>query len=93
MNEFLAGSDPTDAGSRFEIVQLVANPSSTELTLSWSSVPGRNYRIMSSSDLGRDSWQSVEEAAAEAAPATHTARSFSISAESRRRFYRVEIVR
>ncbi|MGI9240553.1 MAG: hypothetical protein ACR2RV_07110 [Verrucomicrobiales bacterium] len=55
-------------------------------------VPGRRYRIASSPDLLPGSWQTVAEAPAAVAPATHTARSFVSGADSDRQFYRVEIV-
>jgi len=91
LNEFMAGTDPVDAGSRFEILGLQVGDSPSEITLSWTSVPGRRYRIMRSPDLSAGSWSLVARALAEVPPAAQTERTFATGAESGRQFYRIEI--
>jgi hypothetical protein len=48
--EFLAGTDPRDPDSRFEIFEWRVE-NGTDLILEWSSVPGRSYRVQHSADL------------------------------------------
>ncbi len=42
--EYLAGTDPTNAGSVFRVVALTS-AGGTEVTVVWSAVPGRTYRV------------------------------------------------
>ena len=47
--EEIAGTNPMDARSRFYVTQLQAEPSS--MTLTWTSVPGKSYRVQWSDNL------------------------------------------
>jgi glucose/arabinose dehydrogenase len=49
--EYLAGTNPSDAQSRFEIVSGERIRNGTALRLEWRSVPGRKYRVQWSADL------------------------------------------
>ncbi|HLP76644.1 MAG TPA: thrombospondin type 3 repeat-containing protein, partial [Candidatus Paceibacterota bacterium] len=48
--EFIAGTDPTLASSRFRL-NTVALPGNGTVRMTWSSVPGHAYRIYGSSNL------------------------------------------
>jgi hypothetical protein len=56
LHEFLAGTDPRDSSSRLAVSSLVR--SGGNVTLTWSSVPGKSYHIQACDDLG--SWQTLE---------------------------------
>ena len=47
LEEYLAGTDPTDAGSIFEIMDIVWDSGSGVPTIEWSSVPGMFYAVLS----------------------------------------------
>ncbi|MCK5924069.1 MAG: hypothetical protein KAG66_24255, partial [Methylococcales bacterium] len=57
--EFIAGTDPKDAASVFEMLTMALNPANNEITLSWSSVAGRTDSVQSSTTLGTDDWTTV----------------------------------
>jgi len=48
-DELIAGTDPLNANSRFEIETIVATPNET--TLTWSAVLGRKYTVEACEDL------------------------------------------
>jgi hypothetical protein len=48
-DELIAGTDPLNANSRFEIETIVATPNET--TLTWTAVPGRTYTVQACEDL------------------------------------------
>jgi hypothetical protein len=54
LQEFLAGTDPTDPGSVL-LAKLEQDPSTGELLISWTSVSGKTYRVEQSADLS-GSW-------------------------------------
>ena len=54
--EIAAGTDPLDARSRFEIATISQDPGTGDITITWQSVPGKEYRLESSSDLGLGNW-------------------------------------
>lgn len=54
--EFYAGTDPTDPNSKLTMQPPVV-VNKTRLRLAWNPVPGRNYRVWASTDLG--TWTSV----------------------------------
>jgi hypothetical protein len=47
-NEFLAGTDPTDAGS---VLRTGLNPTPQGMFLNWNTVPGRIYQVQRSTDF------------------------------------------
>ncbi len=49
--EYIAGTDPTNAGSAMKITQVTTDGSSGIVTLRWISVPGKVYRIEYSTNL------------------------------------------
>lgn len=55
LDEFAAGTDHRDPRSRFHI-ESIARSVADEVTLTWSSVPGKSYRIESTPDLDAESW-------------------------------------
>lgn len=66
--EYISGHSPVDANDRF--VQQIATLGNGNLSLTWSSVPGRHYVIERSADLNL--WSSPPSVPAAAAPATST---------------------
>ena len=54
-DELIAGTDPLNANSRFEIETIVATPNET--TLTWTAVPGRTYKVQACEDL--TSWVTI----------------------------------
>jgi len=50
--ERLAGTNPTDPASRFEVFELRPQPGTTNLLATFGSVPGRDYRLWVTHDLG-----------------------------------------
>ena len=54
-DELIAGTDPLNANSRFEIETIVATPNET--TLTWTAVPGRTYTVQACEDL--TSWVTI----------------------------------
>ena len=85
LDEYLAGTDPLDRTSRFEVSQISLQ---SGIRLDWSSVPGRSYIIEESNDLL--DWQTVP------VPAI-TANGASASATvpfngSVRRFFRISVL-
>ena len=48
--EDTAGTDPLDRGSVLKVTA-TARPSATSFTVTWSSVPGKTYRVQASADL------------------------------------------
>ncbi|MFP6873885.1 MAG: lamin tail domain-containing protein [Verrucomicrobiales bacterium] len=51
LGEFLAGTDPQDPGSLFRIKPFSRSPVAGQLLLSWKSVAGKRYRVLTSGDL------------------------------------------
>jgi hypothetical protein len=47
--EFRAGTNPTDAQSRFELVEIAKAPNG--MAIRWSSQPGRSYRVLRASSI------------------------------------------
>jgi hypothetical protein len=51
LGEFLAGTDPQDPGSLFRVKPFSRSPVAGQLLLSWKSVAGKRYRVLTSGDL------------------------------------------
>ena len=58
--EVIAGTDPLDAGSVFEIASVSRAAGTGDVTVTWKSVPGKNYRLQFSFDLRATSWFDVD---------------------------------
>lgn len=84
--EFAAGTDPKDANSLLKVAASNFNPDTREITLVWSSVPGRVYRIEHKSSLADANWTEI---ASHAATATASSKSVNAPANSQRGFYRI----
>lgn len=60
LQEFIAGTDPRDANSRFRILSVQPPDGlTTPLRLTFSSVIGKSYTIQYRSDLATESWQNL----------------------------------
>jgi hypothetical protein len=68
LREYRAGTNPTDARSRFEMVEIQSLPEG--IYVRWSSQPNRHYRLRRSSDLlgGAASYQVVQSGLAATPP-------------------------
>ncbi len=84
--EFTAGSDPRDGNSRFALS--VSSLAGDALVLTWTSVPGKIYRIETSTTPGV-SWSPLISVPAADSPATSTSHSLTRSGGAR--FYRIAI--
>lgn len=51
LQEYLAGTTPTDAASAFRIVALAAHPETGARTITFTSVSGKNYDVLATDDL------------------------------------------
>ncbi len=89
--EWLAGTSPSDQSSVFR--SSVAGMSAGNITISWSSVPGKRYRIATSPDL--TAWSPVMSGgqALEIPASAGSSTSHSLPTSSERGFFRVEVLR
>ena len=79
--EFVAGTDPTQTNSYLRLTMPSAPPTALRLQVQWPSVPGRAYRLESSSNLINwiplDNWtQAVSSTTSRSIPITPSARAF-----------------
>jgi len=56
--EYLAGTDPTNAGSMFEVLTIRSLNSET-VQIVWASVPNRRYVVQAKSSLADESWSAI----------------------------------
>jgi hypothetical protein len=83
--EFIAGTDPTNAASKFVFLG-ASTQSNSSVEFEWSAVPGRSYQLLSSSDL--TSWTPLTDWI----PATKSPMSFVVTnSASAARAYRVQV--
>jgi hypothetical protein len=84
LDEFIAGTDPRDAGSVFRARYTVLADGSVQIM--FDAVAGKSYRIEASDTLAGGSWVAIEWLPAQSAsrPAV-----FTDTAAEKRRFYRV----
>jgi hypothetical protein len=90
LNEFLAGTDPTDPGSCLRI-QLVGTGASYGGTLlSWPAVAGKNYRVEYKQSFGDPVWSQVSQTSG-----ILGTRGYALDTSSglAQRFYRISVVR
>ncbi|MGO8741137.1 MAG: hypothetical protein ACLQUR_01910 [Limisphaerales bacterium] len=57
LQDYLAGTDPTDPNSVFRILASV--PASNSMTLTWFAVPGRTYQVQYTTNLNKPMWLTV----------------------------------
>jgi hypothetical protein len=84
-DEHALGTNPADPTSRFAVHQ--ASNSGGSITVSWTSVPGKTYRLQARPSLTEGSWQDVGgeiTASSESSSTTHDA--------TGQQFYRVRLV-
>ena len=84
--ELLTGTNPASGASRFSAAMVPLNP--TQLTLTWPSVPGKNYQIQSSSNLA-GIWSTLATVPGAPSPASTTG--YTVTKTSSVMFYRVAI--
>ncbi len=69
LEEYLAGTDPTDPDSVLAL-RIAANATGTNMVLNWMAVSGKNYQILSTTNLSNPVWSafpgSIEVGGAEA---------------------------
>lgn len=78
--EFIAGTDPWDPGSIFQIRSISAE------FIAWQAVQGKTYRVLSTEDLN-EGWR-VEAAGLQGTPPEN---SYFLSTESEQKFFKIEI--
>ncbi len=83
--ELRSGTDPTDPISRLAIVSL--QPGAGQMDVSWQSVAGKDYRILSSTNLLSNGW--ILEV--EGIPAVGTETAATLDAQAGHQFIRIEL--
>jgi Tol biopolymer transport system component len=86
--EYLAGTDPTNKGSVLQVVTITP-VSGGPVTLLWSAVPGKNYKIQYKNDVNYP-WTELPDAIT--AASTTASALDATAAQVARRFYRVVLV-
>ena len=86
--EFLTGTHPANGSSRFTAT--IAAAASNKIILSWPSIPGRMYRVESSSSPAGP-WTTGAVVPAAEAPAAVTAREMDVPTTETRFFYRIAL--
>ena len=86
-SEVLAGTDPLDRSSRFEVLRVERDVVTAKITTTWSSVPGKTYVLQASDRLEEPRWVDVGPAV-RADGATSSQVEVSVP-EDAQRFYRV----
>lgn len=84
LQEYLAGTDPTDPSSNLRLQIAVQISSSMGVQLSWSAVPGKNYRVQFKDNLNDAVWSDLTGAAVLGLQG-----SFAVPVDQPCRFYRV----
>jgi Tol biopolymer transport system component len=84
LQEFLAGTDPTDPASVLHLQIGVQISSSNTVTLNWPAVPGKDYQVQFKDDLNDPAWLEIP-----GATVIGLKGSVSIPAGPSTRFYRV----
>ena len=84
LQEFLAGTDPTDPVSVLHL-QIAVQVAAPNVMLSWPTVPGKNYRVQFKDDLNATVWSEISGAAV----VVGLKGTISIPAGPSTRFYRV----
>ena len=87
LQEYKLGTDPKDGNSGFMANELKSN-GGVDFSLTWESIPGKNYTVQSSVDL--KTWSDLT--GPHAAVETETSTNISAEVSLRRAFYRVVLV-
>lgn len=86
--EAIAGTNPNNAADFLRILSIA--PSGAEVTLTWASVPGKSYRVETSTGLSGWSAEGRPAVPAAASPATSTSSTLPLSAGPM--FYRIVVI-
>lgn len=85
--EAAAGTVPTDASSRLEILSVRQDAAGA--TVTWTSVPGKRYRLLRRNAVGATAWQPV---GAEVTATAGTAQALDPAGTTGANFYRVQVL-
>ena len=86
--EYLAGTNPADGQSVFEVLQ-ITSVNTGQRQLLWRAQPGKSYRLEYKSDIASALWTSLGQVITATAP---SASAIDTTATSEKRFYRVALV-
>jgi hypothetical protein len=89
LEEFLAGTDPTDEGSVLRVLTLTA-VFSGDTTLVWSAVAGQAYQVEAKEAVAGGTWQAIT---GPIVAAGDTASAVDANAVGSARYYRVKVLR
>jgi hypothetical protein len=89
LQEFLAGTDPTNGGSIFQVLTLT-HPAGGSVTAFWASIPGKTYRLQYKTDVLSAPWNNV--AGDVVATTTTASKTVSTSPGAQAQFFRVLLV-
>jgi hypothetical protein len=92
LQEYLAGTDPRQAGSNLHVTSFARGAAGASLNLSWQSRPDRQYRIMSCTGLfPTAAWADVGVGLISPDPSGTTSQSIRVPGGTSR-FYRIEAI-
>jgi hypothetical protein len=89
LNEFLAGTDPTDPSSCFRINLTLGGAPGASIGLSWSAAPNKAYRVEYKTNLTDAAWTSLPQGSAVFAGQGYA---YDPALGGSQRFYRVSLV-
>ena len=89
LQEYLAGTDPTDRNSIFKATPL-SPPVNGALSLNWKAQPGMFYRVQYKSSLSESNWTDLP--AAMSLSGTNGVATDTTAGSASQRFYRVLVV-
>jgi hypothetical protein len=87
-NEFIAGSNPTNALSLLEVESFVSGTNDNEYVIQWQSAEDRTYRITSTENLVIGSWDTTNATGIVATPTTNVT---TVTSTLTPAFFRVEV--
>jgi hypothetical protein len=92
LQEYLAGTNPTDPNSRLRITAISGNTIGSSATLTWTSVPSRLYYVEERTNLTSGAWSTnLTLGVVSPDPGSTTTRSLTDSAVTKR-FFRVQAI-
>ncbi|MGC4015027.1 MAG: S8 family serine peptidase [Luteolibacter sp.] len=94
LNEFLAGTVPTNAQSAIKNLATTRNATTGNVTITWSAVPGKTYQVYYSTTLQSGSWLATLPSSLLTAGTGQTQLSYTdtTTGSAVKRFYRVVLV-
>ncbi|BCU75853.1 S8 family serine peptidase [Luteolibacter sp. LG18] len=94
LNEFLAGTIPTNGQSVLKELSTTRNPANGTATITWASVPGKTYQVYYSPTLAAGSWLATLPSSLVTAGTGQTQMSYTDTTvgAAAKRFYRVTLV-